>query len=130
MRLLIDTQAFIWLINGDKRLGAKTQRLLNDTSNQIYISYFSFFEMTIKASIGKLAYDNSVIDDLPTMGIELVLPNKDILENYSIFNPENRDPFDNVLMAVAINEKCTFVTADPKILAVSDSGLILQDATR
>jgi len=130
MRLLIDTQVFIWLINEDKRLGTKTRRLLSDTSNQVHISYFSFFEMTIKASIGKLTYDNSVIDDLPGMDIKLVMPDEDVLQNYNIFNSDNKDPFDNALVAVAINERHTFVTADPKILAISKSNLALQDATK
>jgi len=74
MRLLIDTQVFIWLINEDTRLGSAALKALRDTSNQVFISYFAFFEMTIKASVGKLDFDSSVMDDLPKMGIELIAP--------------------------------------------------------
>jgi len=130
MKLLIDTQVFIWLTNEDKRLGADALQILSDTSNQLYISYFSFFEMTIKESIGKLTYESSVLHDLPKMGIELMLPDNEALASYTIFNPGNKDPFDNMLAAVARNEGCTFVTSDPKILAVSTSGLKLLDATK
>jgi PIN domain nuclease of toxin-antitoxin system len=94
------------------------------------MSYFSFFEMTIKASIGKLTYDASVLNDLPKMGIELVMPTEEALAAYTIFNADNRDPFDNVLIAVACSEQCIFVTSDPKILAVSTPGLVLLDATK
>jgi PIN domain nuclease of toxin-antitoxin system len=130
MRSLIDTQVFIWLINEDVRLSSKTLEALQDTSNEVFISYFSFFEMAIKASIGKLDFDSSVIDDLPKMGIELITPSNAALQKYAIFNPDNKDPFDNILAAVAIIEKCTFVTSDPKILAISTRGLNLLDATK
>ncbi len=130
MRLLIDTQVFIWLINEDARLGSATLKALQDTSNKVFMSYFSFFEMTIKASIGKLNFDSSLIDDLPKMGIELISPSNVALQKYAILNPDNKDPFDNILATVAITEKCTFVTSDPKILAVSAHGLNLLDATK
>ena len=130
MKLLIDTQVFLWLINEDSRLGSEALRMLSDTSNQVLISYFSFFEITIKANIGKLKYDSSVIDDLPKMGIELVLPDIAALQNYLILNPDNKDPFDNILISVARNEKCTFMTSDENILATSASGLRLVNAIK
>jgi len=130
MKLLIDTQVFIWLINEDTRLGSTTLKALQDTSNEVFISYFSFFEMTIKASIGRLDFDSSVMDDLPKMGIELILPSNSALQKYAIFNPENKDPFDNILATVAITEKCALVTSDPKILAISVRGLNLLNATK
>ncbi|HJQ09316.1 MAG TPA: type II toxin-antitoxin system VapC family toxin [Candidatus Saccharimonadales bacterium] len=130
MKFLVDTQVFIWLINEDARLGVNTLETLQDTSNQIFISYFSFFEMTIKASIGKLNFDSSVMDDLPRMGIDLIAPSNSALQKYAIFNPDNKDPFDNILATVAITEKCTFITSDPKILTLSVRGLNLLDATK
>jgi PIN domain nuclease of toxin-antitoxin system len=130
MKLLIDTPVFIWLINEDKRLGSNASRALQNISNQLYISYFSFFEMTIKASIGKLDYDHSILEDLPKMGIELVMPDTSVLQDYQIFNADNKDPFDTILVAVARTEKCTFVTSDPKILVISAQNLNLMDATK
>lgn len=128
MRLLIDTQVFIWLINEDKRLNVEVLEALSTPSNQVYISYFSFFEMAIKASTGKLNYDRSILNDLPKMGIELIMPSNEVLSTYKIFNSDNKDPFDNILIAVARNHKCIFVTADPKILTVSSPGLRFLDA--
>ena len=102
---------------------------LSDGNNRVYVSYFSFFEMTIKASIGKLSLNHSVISDLPQMGIEMVMPDVRALQGYTIFNPGNKDPFDNMLISVARIEKCTLVTSDAKILTVSVPGLKLLDAT-
>jgi PIN domain nuclease of toxin-antitoxin system len=70
------------------------------------------------------------IDDLPRMGMELLMPDVAELKQYAILNPDNKDPFDDTLTAVAISEKCTFVTADPKILAMSLQDLSLLDATK
>jgi PIN domain nuclease of toxin-antitoxin system len=130
MKLLLDTQVFIWLINEDKRLGKYALQLLHDTTTLLIVSYFSLFEIIIKSSIGKLNFDPSVIDDLPKMGIELLFPNNNTLRDYTLFNPENRDPFDNALMSVALREKCTFITSDAKILAVSYPGLRLISALK
>ncbi len=128
MKILIDTQVFIWLINEDKRLGNKTRTLIFDSANQLNVSYFSIFEMTIKASIGKLYYDSKLVDDLPGMGIDILFPNKESLKAYKIFNSDNKDPFDNAIITTAIYEGCTLITSDPKILAVIDKDLKLFDA--
>lgn len=130
MNILIDTQVFVWLIEEDNRLGKEALLLLSDTSNDVSISYFSFFEMTIKASIGKLIYDRSIIDLLPEMGIEIVGANEDALQGYSILNPDNKDPFDNIIMSVARSENITLMTSDPKILSVNATRLKLIDATK
>lgn len=128
MKLLLDTQVFIWLINEDARLGKNALMVLHDASNHISLSYFSIFEMTIKSRIGKLTLDPSVINDLPKMGIELLFPHKDTLREYAIFNAENKDPFDNALISVALQEKCVLITSDVKILAVTNPRLKLINA--
>ncbi len=130
MNFLIDTQVLIWLINEDGRIGDKTLEKLKLRSNQLKLSYFSIFEMTIKASIGKLDYDPSLINDLTEMDIDLLLPDKTTLQNYMIYNPDNKDPFDNALISVAIDKNYVLVTSDPKILSVSVANLKLLDATK
>lgn len=123
MKILLDTQVFIWLTNESEKIGATTRRMLEDTTNQLYLSYFSCFEMTIKASIGKLDYDPSVIDDLTKMGIELIMPSVSVLQTYKVYNTYNKDPFDNMLISIAIKEKSALMTSDRKILAASSPGL-------
>ncbi len=130
MNILIDTQVLVWLVNGDSRLGKQARQTLLDTANKVAISYFSLFELAIKASIGKITGDSSVAKDLSKMGIDLVMPDVDILETYTIISPDNRDPFDNVIMAVARNEKYVFVTSDSKVLATVASDLTIIDATK
>jgi PIN domain nuclease of toxin-antitoxin system len=52
MRLLLDTHAFLWWLDGDRRLSLKARRG-NDT-NAILVSAASAWEITTKARLGKL----------------------------------------------------------------------------
>lgn len=130
MKILLDTQTFIWLVNEDASLGNNARTYVYDQSNELKLSYFSVFEMTIKASIGKLNYDASLLDDIPKMGIELLLPGSKALVGYTIFNPDKKDPFDNALILTALRESYFFLTSDSKILNTNTNGLQILDATR
>jgi len=130
MKILLDTQVFIWLINEDENLGQEARTIVYSLGSDIKLSYFSVFEITIKASIGKLDYDPSLLDDLPKMGVELLMPRLMSLNGYSIFNPDNKDPFDNALIVTALNENCVFMTSDQKILETTAKGLQLLNAMK
>jgi PIN domain nuclease of toxin-antitoxin system len=128
MKILIDTQVFIWLINDDPQLGATAKISLGDAKNHLHISYFSFWEMAIKASIGKLQYDSSILDDLPQMGIDLIMPIESTLRSYTIYNAANKDPFDNMIITTAQTDNLTLLTSDHKILDTPVRGLTTLDA--
>lgn len=130
MDVLIDTQVLVWLVTDDPKLGELAKQVLVDTRNAVSISYFSFFEMTIKASVGKLSWDTSLINDLPSMGIELIMPDTKALQGYAILGPTNRDPFDNMIMSVARSRNFVLMTSDPKILSISSSGFSTIDACK
>ena len=53
MRLLLDTHAMYWYVEGDPQLSAVVQMLIQDASNEILISPASYWEIAIKISIGK-----------------------------------------------------------------------------
>lgn len=126
--ILIDTQILVWLINSDVNLGKRALTVLRDSKNRVLLSYFSLFEITIKASIGKLTYQDSLLEDLPKMNIEILMPELENLHQYTIFNPDNKDPFDNILIATALTEKAKFMTSDRKILASKIPSLRLVNA--
>jgi len=54
MKLLVDTQSFIWFVENDKQLPLKIKNELEDHNNIIIISIASLWEMAIKMSLGKL----------------------------------------------------------------------------
>jgi len=120
----------VWLLNGDKSLGSLALKYLSNPKNRVLVSYFSLFEIAIKTSIGKMTYDDSIIDDFPNMGMELVMPNRENLKQYCIFHQNNKDPFDNILLTVALTEVCDLMTSDTKILTSDIKGLKLIDASQ
>ena len=130
MTLLVDTQVLIWLLDEKPEIGPIARRQLSDPRNVLLASYFSFFEMAIKASIGKLSYDPAVIDELPKMGVALVLAKTENLQNYQIHNPANIDPFDNMLITVALAEAEAFVTSDHRIINSRVPGLQIINVRR
>ncbi|PIP73745.1 MAG: hypothetical protein COU67_03625 [Candidatus Pacebacteria bacterium CG10_big_fil_rev_8_21_14_0_10_44_54] len=130
MKILLDTQIFIWLIQKDPRLGPQSKELVLSMTNEVYISFLSFFEMTIKSSLGKLDFDASVIGDLESMGVILLSGDQKSLSMYAVANSENKDPFDNFLISTAKVHKLTLLTSDHKILSTKAKGLKLLDATK
>jgi PIN domain nuclease of toxin-antitoxin system len=92
------------------------------------VSIFSLFELAVKAASGKMEKYNAelVEDNLQTMGLGL-LKNASVLTKYKVFNPKNKDPFDNALIATAVEYGVTLVTADSKILSTKVEGLKLMD---
>lgn len=74
-----------------------------------------------------MTFDPSVIDDLPKMGLVLLQPSNEHLSQYQIHNPNNKDPFDSILITVAQTEQCIFMTADTQILTTKTVKLL--DAT-
>ncbi len=54
MRLLLDTQAFLYFIIGNPLLSARARALIEDPHNERLLSIASIWEMAIKTSLGKL----------------------------------------------------------------------------
>ena len=54
MILLLDTQALIWYLENDPKLSAIAKQAISAQHNIRYVSIASFWEMSIKSSLGKL----------------------------------------------------------------------------
>ncbi len=55
MRILLDTCEFLWLITGDAKLTARVESAVRDAQNQVFLSVVSFWEISLKHSLGKLS---------------------------------------------------------------------------
>ena len=55
MKILMDTHAFPWFVEGDKRLSALARDTIANPSNDLYLSVASIWELSIKVAKGKLA---------------------------------------------------------------------------
>jgi len=116
MKLLLDTHTLLWFIAGSASLTASARSLVEDTEHEKFVSIVSIWETAIKVSIGKMSlsapFDVLFPHQLQINGFEL-LPVK--VEHTSVVTTipfHHRDPFDRLLIAQAIEEKMTLVSAD------------------
>jgi len=116
LKLLLDTNAFIWASREPNRLTAKARRAVSDPYNERFVSIASLWEMQIKHGLGKLSLPAN-IDDLARSWIRplaaqiLPVQLRHLGRLYRLA-PAHRDPFDRILVAQAIDEDMSIVTAD------------------
>jgi PIN domain nuclease of toxin-antitoxin system len=54
MRLLLDTHALLWWLDGDPKLSGNAKSAIEDEANEILVSAASAWEIATKVRIGKL----------------------------------------------------------------------------
>lgn len=85
--------------------------------------------MKLKALRGKLNYDG-VESALIKLNIDVIYPDIDVLDQLIIYNPSNKDPFDNLLITTALQNKLTLITDDQFILGTKVPRLTLMSASK
>jgi PIN domain nuclease of toxin-antitoxin system len=54
MRLLLDTQSVLWMLDEPHRLSEVAQNAIDDADNALFYSTASILEIAIKVGVGKL----------------------------------------------------------------------------
>ena len=121
MRLLLDTQVWLWSLASPTRIGREARELMEDPANGLVLSAASSWEIAIKYRLGKLP--------LPEPPEAFILPRltRDGIEPLPVSHahacavaglPQHHpDPFDRLLVATAKVEDLVLVTADRQLLA-------------
>jgi PIN domain nuclease of toxin-antitoxin system len=113
MNLLLDTQVLIWSLAGDGRLKNTARRAIEDGSNRVWVSAASALEIEIKRALGKLRLPDDLLAQMTAVKFD-ELPVRIEHALYLRRLPAlHRDPFDRILVAQALCEGLTLVTADP-----------------
>ncbi len=123
MRILLDTHLFLWSIKDDRRLPKEAKsKILNATD--VYVSSASIWEICIKIKIGKLDIGDvaipAIVEAISQSGFcELPIT---AIHAAAVFKLADihRDPFDRILIAQAISEPLTLLTADAQLKSYSD----------
>ena len=114
MDALIDTQSFIWFFENNSQLPSSV-RLYMERSNNLVVSIASFWEITIKASIGKLVIPENIaglMDKALSKGFVILPIERNHLITLSSLELIHRDPFDRIIIAQAISENMPLVSSD------------------
>ena len=121
MRVLLDTQCWLWMQTEPDRFSSETRRLLLDPSNELFLSAASSWEIAIKYALGKLPLPEPPSTYVPSRMqssgvIGLAIEHAHALHVESL-PPHHRDPFDRLLVAQAQLEALPLMT-DDRTLAV------------
>ena len=117
MKLLLDTQVWLWMQAEPDRLGPEARRLLEDTRNALLLSAASSWEMAIKYALGKLdlpeSPDTYVPDRMRRSGVTPLPVAHGHAVAVASLPHHHRDPFDRLLVAQAAVERLPLMTTDP-----------------
>ena len=125
MRLLLDTQIFIWTVIDSEKLKSEARRIMLDAT-EIFISAASIWEIAIKAKIGKLEGNpKDFASAITDSGFsELMISARHTATVYDL-PLYHRDPFDRLLIAQALSEPLRLLTADKILKQYSDLIMII-----
>ena len=106
MRLLLDTHAFLWWLNGSDRLSSPARGAIADESNEVLISAASAWEITTKHRLGKLPGAGIVARDvgaaIADQGFGELAVTVTEASRAGGLGGSLRDPFDRMLIAQAL----------------------------
>lgn len=115
MRCLLDSHTFLWFSDDAPELSAPAKSLILDATVSIAISMASFWEISIKNSLGKLRLDagfEDLMDVAKTNGFDILSINFDHTMIVNKLPLHHRDPFDRMIIAQAIVENMNIIGKD------------------
>ena len=128
MNCLLDTHAFLWAAFSPDKLSAKAREAICSAENQVYISSVSFWEISLKYTLGKIELSNCSPADMPDiatqMGIEIIqLGATETASFYQLPKVAHKDPFDRMIIWQAIQQQRILVSKDANFPEYRQFGL-------
>jgi len=119
MRILLDTCEFLWLVSGNAKLSPAVAAAVRDPQNQVLLSVVSFWEISLKYSLGKLSLPELPAQFIPQQREKhLIAPlalDEAAVAQLSGLPAMHRDPFDRMLVCQAQAHGLTLASSDPLI---------------
>jgi PIN domain nuclease of toxin-antitoxin system len=114
--LLLDSHTIIWAVDDPARLSELATTAIQNPANGLLFSVASVWEIAIKVGLGKLAltlpfrqWMNQAMADL---GVTLLPLTVEYADRQAALPLHHRDPFDRLLIAQALTEAISLVSAD------------------
>jgi PIN domain nuclease of toxin-antitoxin system len=116
VKLLLDTQCWLWWFAQPERLSEEAITRIADETNELWFSVASIWEIGIKVAIGKLPLpeplDNYISNRMGQLGMRSLEITATHALQAAALPLHHRDPFDRMLIAQAQLEDITLVSAD------------------
>jgi PIN domain nuclease of toxin-antitoxin system len=116
VKLLLDTHAFLWWVEGAPALGRRARAEVANPANEVSVSIASCWELGIKVSLGKLrltpSLERFIPEQLSRNGFALLGLEFRHVARIADLPFHHRDPFDRLLVAQALQDDLAIVSAD------------------
>jgi PIN domain nuclease of toxin-antitoxin system len=112
VRVLIDSHAFLWWSEASPALGSAASAAIADPANEVLISVAALWELTIKASSGKLSLPADLETLAASEGFAVLSIAFSHLRRLAGLPRLHRDPFDRMMIAQALAEGIPIATGD------------------
>jgi PIN domain nuclease of toxin-antitoxin system len=112
LKLLLDTQAFLWWMADSSRLPARARSEISNPENEILFSVASAWEISIKRSLGKLKAPDDLAAAIEAESFDLLGITLAHIDALGQLEHHHRDPFDRMLIAQASTEHAKLVSGD------------------
>lgn len=119
MRLLLDTHTLIWALAEPERLSLRARTAIASSANDAFVSMASAWELAILEGLARvrLGVPLAVVFTarLAALRIRLLPIQLQHLAALAALPHHHRDPFDRLLVATAVAERLTLVSADSRL---------------
>ncbi len=132
-KYLLDTHILLWSLFNPDKLNTEVKNIMKDYNFEKYVCNITFWEISLKYSIGKLELDNVKPDDINKLAIESGLlisevSSEEYASSYKLpFVVNHKDPFNRIIIWYAINNKMTLISSDKKFSDYEQLGLSCLD---
>ena len=110
-RILLDTHLLLWAFAAPERLPIRARKRID--VSEVFVSAASIWEVSIKASLGKIQADASLLfAEIEPAGFTLLPISGDHAVAVGLLPSIHRDPFDRMLVAQARTEPLILLTND------------------
>jgi len=128
VKLLLDTQCWLWWFAQPERLSEEAIAHIADETNELWFSVASIWEIGIKVANGKLPLPEPIDSYISSRMVLLDVQYLEITAPHALraaaLPLHHRDPFDRMLIAQAQIEDMTLVSADSMFKQYSDISLL------
>ncbi|HEY3329469.1 MAG TPA: type II toxin-antitoxin system VapC family toxin [Capsulimonadaceae bacterium] len=122
MTYLLDTHALLWFASSSPMLPDSMRSLIADANNDVAVSIASYWEIAIKAKLGKLTVESDIIalrNLALNQNIQIEPITIEAVHHTTMLPLHHKDPFDRIIAATALVTGATLVSADAAFDAYS-----------
>jgi PIN domain nuclease of toxin-antitoxin system len=127
LKYLIDTNIFLFALEDPTRISKKALRILEEPSNDLFLSHASLWEISIKHSIGKLKFQRGLektIDiGMERLGLQIIPIRSSHIYKVSDLQFHHNDPFDRLIISQCLVEKLPILSSDKIFSKYKVSGI-------